>query len=142
MAAMFGLGRLKSSPSRSMLWTLGCASLALNIKKTSSFLDLVGLSYWLHGQYHEGLDLQQLITGRMVSVLGPDRNDTLTALDNLGVTLVAWHRFQETWIFTNKSSDLENRNSDMTFATWLAYSARRAGLSPTHRNSAIRLKAV
>lgn len=58
-------------------------------------MDHLGKSYWLNGQYHESLRIQQLTAEHMKEVMGPNHDDTLMALDNLGVTLGSWHRYQE-----------------------------------------------
>jgi hypothetical protein len=55
----------------------------------------LGQSYWLNGQYREALGLQEITAEHMKEVLGESHPSTLEALDNPGVTLGAWHRFQE-----------------------------------------------
>lgn len=58
-------------------------------------MDSLGKSFWLNGQYFKALELQQQTAEKMRVHLGEEDDDTLNALDHLGITLGSWRRFAE-----------------------------------------------
>lgn len=67
-------------------------------EQTLLAMDQLGMSYWLHGLHQEALDLQQITTQRMKSTIRPSHKSypkVLAAMDNLGVTLSAWRRYED-----------------------------------------------
>lgn len=95
----WGLGRLEEAIAlqdavvRTRTRILGATSEA-----TLQAMDHLGRSYWLHGMYCEALELQRTTVDRMkvaMPAAHPKYLDTVTALDNLGVTLGSWRKFEE-----------------------------------------------
>ena len=65
---------------------------------TLQAMNQLGSSYWLNGMYVEALELQQTTSERMKAIIDkkhPNYPDMLAALDNMGVTLGSWQRYQE-----------------------------------------------
>lgn len=95
----WGLGRLEEAIAlqhdvvHTRTRNLGSTSEA-----TLQAMDHLGRSYWLHGMYCEALELQRTTVARMKVVMPADHPkylDTVTALDNLGVTLGSWRKFEQ-----------------------------------------------
>ena len=106
MSAMLGLA--------GVYWGLGRLDEAISLQRnvvdirsrlfgntavpTLQAMNQLGSSYWLNGMYVEALELQQTTSERMKAVIDKKHGnypDMLSALDNLGVTLGAWRRYQE-----------------------------------------------
>lgn len=67
-------------------------------EQTLLAMTYLGRSYWLHGLHREALELQTTTTERMKATIGPDHKLyplALSALDDLGVTLSAWRRYED-----------------------------------------------